>query len=216
MKELERKNQLALEIARQIFQKKIDVIFIGGTALNSFYLDYRYSEDIDLGYIRKSPKHEIEKLLRECGYQISKTNFSYRDIVSFDGIQIKMDIIEYKKKYNGIIKKLIGDVNVKTLEIEEFMIDKTICFFTRENMIGMARDGYDLFYMQQKYGFVLDLATKAKKIIRKEIVSIDFNIDLFQDNLQNIEYGIAPYLKTPINAKDVLVFLKRLRGVLNE
>jgi predicted nucleotidyltransferase component of viral defense system len=214
MKLLEMKNKLALDTAKIIFQNNIDVIFIGGTALNAFYLDYRYSEDLDLGYTKENKKQDLEKLLKTNGYSVSNTDFKHRDIITLEGISIKMDIIEYKNKLNGFEEKNIGKTFVKTLSLDEFIIDKTISFFTRENLAGMSRDGYDLFSIGKKYGTVLTLAKKEKNTIKKNIVTLNHNIDLFENNSEKVETAVSPYLKVAIDSSDVLEFLKKLQGVL--
>jgi len=214
MKLLEMKNRLALETAKLIFQKGIEVVFIGGTALNAFYAHYRYSEDLDIGYLKDDKKSDIEKLLREHGYDVQRTGLKYRDIVSLEGVSIKMDVIEYKKKYNGFADRAIGGVNLRTLALEEFAVEKTISFFTREDAAGMARDGYDLYTLEKTHGSVLDVIHKAKAIIRKNIVSLDYNVNLFESDTKKAESAVVPYLRKPVEVKKVLDFLKALRGVL--
>ena len=52
-KELRQRTNLKVCIMKLLFGKGLDLVFIGGTALNAFYLNYRYSEDLDLAYFRK-------------------------------------------------------------------------------------------------------------------------------------------------------------------
>ena len=182
--------------------------------MNAFYMDYRYSEDIDLGYLDKNPKTEIENLLKENGYGVSTTESKYRDIITYDGVSLKMDIIEYSKKYNGFEEHTIGDTSIRTLALEEFIIEKTISFFTREEFSGMVRDAYDLFMLEKRYGIVQSLAKKEKSLIRKNIISLDFNIVLFKKDSIKAESAVAAFLKKPIQYADVLAFLKTLKGAL--
>ena len=214
MKLLEMKNRLALDTARLIFKNGIDAIFIGGTALNAFYLGYRYSEGIDLGYIDKNPKYEIEDLLKKNGYEVSSTDLKYRDIITYEGVSLKMDIIEYRKKYSGFEQRTIGDAEIRTLALEEFVVEKTISFFTREEFSGMVRDAYDLFMLEKKYGVVQSLSKKEKHLIRKNIISLDFNIGLFEKDGIRCESAVSAFLKKPIQYADVLGFLKSLKGAL--
>lgn len=214
MKLIEMKNKLAFDAAKLIFQNKIDVIFIGGTALNTFYLDYRFSEDLDLGYLKENKKHEIEELLRKNGYTVSRTDRKHRDIITLEGVSIKMDVIEYEKKYNGFEEKAIGEIKIKTLKIEEFTIEKIISFFTREDRSGMARDAYDIFAIEKKHGLVSDLVKKEKRLIRKNIISLDHNIDIFKSDTKKIESAVVPYLRKSVAVEAVLEFLKNLRSVL--
>lgn len=208
------KNRLALETVRLIFRNNIDVIFIGGTALNTFYLDYRFSEDLDLGYLENNKKTEIEKLLIASGYVIEQTNFKFRDIITFEGTSLKMDVIRHKLKYDGIAENTIDGTKIKTLKLEEFAIEKTISFFTREEVSGMGRDAYDLFSINQKYK-IINLIKRTRNLIRKNIISKDHNIGLFEENIEIIDAAIRPYLRVePLEAKEVLAFLKRLRQAI--
>ena len=216
MKLLEMKNRLALETAKLIFQNNINTIFIGGTALNAFYLDYRYSEDLDLAYTNNNISSEIKSLLSEHGYKVSRTNVDFRYLIDFEGVSIKLDIIEYKKKYDGFTEKAIGQTKIKTLTIEEFLVEKTITFFTREDLAGLGRDGYDIFSIDRKYNSAISIASKAKNIILSNIVSLNHNLDLFEDNIQKIESAVNPYLKIPVDSREVLEFLKAMRGVLRD
>ena len=216
MKLLEMKNKLALETAKLIFQNNINPIFIGGTALNAFYLDYRYSEDLDLAYTNTNISSEIESLLSGHGYTVSRTNVDFRYLIDFEGVSIKLDILEYKKKYNGFTEKAIGQTKIKTLKIEEFLVEKVITFFTREDLAGSGRDGYDLFSIDRKYSSAISITSKAKKIILSNIVSLNHNLGLFQDNIQKIENAVNPYLKIPVDSREVLEFLKAIQGVLRD
>ncbi|MDO8554595.1 MAG: nucleotidyl transferase AbiEii/AbiGii toxin family protein [Candidatus Micrarchaeota archaeon] len=211
---LEMKNRLALETAKLIFQNSIEVVFIGGTALNTFHINYRYSEDLDLAYQTRNPKTEIEDLLVAHGYAVDKTSFNFRDIISLDAVSIKLDVLKYEKKYNGTTTEKLGETTVTTLKIEEFSVEKTISFFTREDIAGLARDAHDLFSIENRYHNSLDLAKKAEKIIKKNVSSFNYNIDLFENNRSKVESAVGPYLRTPIIFEDVLEFLKKLQGVL--
>lgn len=217
MRLLEMKNRLAIETVKLIFQSRIEVVFIGGTALNTFYLDYRFSEDLDLGYLQKNRKTEINELLRDSGYEINSTNFKFRDIITFEGTSLKMDVIKYIPKYNGIAENSIDRTAIKTLRLEEFAVEKMISFFTREEMNGLGRDAYDLFSIEQKYKIFPELLEKTKNIVKENIVSKDHNITLFEENMETISVSVSPYLrKEPINSEDVLKFLKHLRGAIYE
>jgi len=80
MKLIEQRNKLALETAKLVFENNINAIFLGGTALNTFYVNYRLSEDVDFGYTNKTPKSKIEEILRESGYIVEKTSYKFRDV----------------------------------------------------------------------------------------------------------------------------------------
>lgn len=216
MKELERKHNFVLETAKLIFQKFPDLIFIGGSALNTFYLDYRFSEDLDVGYTTQNKKTNIETLLKKNGYGVSRTTLKFRDVISLGDLSIKLDLIEYERKYSGFIKIDLGDIDLKTLSLDEFIISKTITFFTREEKIGLARDAYDLFAIQEKYSSVYSTLKKTKNIIKKNIISSDHNINIFFSESENMQSAVLPYLKEEVKYEDVCDLLQKIKVIVNE
>ncbi len=215
MKLMEMKNRLAIDTAKLVCKNIGDVVFIGGTALNTFYMDYRFSEDVDFGYTAKNRKPEIEGLLRKHGYRVEKTNYRHRDIVSLDEVSIKVDVVKYELKIGSIVEGKIGQETVRTLSIDEFSADKIICFFTREHVNGLAKDAYDLYQMEKEYKSVIETAKKARKILKKNISSYELNLNLFCENREKIEEAINPSLKKDVEYEKVAKFLKRLRGVVH-
>ncbi|MEK6982612.1 MAG: nucleotidyl transferase AbiEii/AbiGii toxin family protein [Candidatus Micrarchaeota archaeon] len=214
MKELEAKNQFALATAKLLFGKGLDLVFIGGTALNAFYLNYRYSEDLDLAYFKKEKRDEVVIFLIEQGYVVNREEQNFRYTISFQGSTIKMDILHYEEKYNGTDGKELDGILVKTLKIEEFFVEKLISFFTREDRIGLGRDAYDLFSIEQKYHFTLELTKKAKTNIKNNIVSLDHNLGVLEANKKQIEDAMTPYLRNQIKIDLVIRFIKKLQGAL--
>jgi len=119
---IELKNQLALDAVKIIFSNKIDCIFIGGTALNAFYVDYRFSEDADIGYELRNPVHGIVGLLGKCGYTVKPAIHPFRYIIESQGVSIKLDVLKYANKGHGFATTQLGPVSVKTLALEEFIV----------------------------------------------------------------------------------------------
>lgn len=214
MNELEAKNQFALQTAKLIFQHELDLVFIGGTALNAFYLDYRYSEDLDLAYLNIEEKEKTIELLTKQGYIVNREEQNFRYTINFQGLVIKLDILPYQQKYNGTKTQECDGVLVKTLKIEEFFVEKTISFFTREDKVGLGRDAYDLFSINQKYKFGLEIAKKAKTKIKNNIVNLDYNVGILETNKKQIESAMVPYLRKQINIESVISFIKKFQGAL--
>ncbi len=110
---------------------------------------------------------------------------------------------------------MLDNIPVKTPTLEEFAVDKIISFFTREELSGVGRDGYDLFMINKKHTLTPEFIGKTNSIIRKNIVSLDYNLLLFEENMEKIDAVMRPYAKKePIESKEVLKFLKRLRESL--
>lgn len=215
MKLLEMKNKLALETVKLLFNSDIsDIVFIGGTALNVFYLDYRYSEDLDIGYIQKNVKSDIEELLKEKGYSIERTNFKFRDVLTLEGTSLKMDVIEYNLKFGSFEEKLLGQTKVKTLSLEEFAVEKTISFFSRENTDSLARDAYDLLAISRK-AELFEIINKAKKIIKHNIATTSHNVELLKKDRTRIETSINSYLKKEVKYSEVVKLIDAIKGIID-
>ncbi|MEM4707472.1 MAG: nucleotidyl transferase AbiEii/AbiGii toxin family protein [Candidatus Anstonellales archaeon] len=216
MRLVEMKHNLAIETAKLIFRSGLDVVFIGGTALNSVYLNYRFSEDLDFGYTEKNKKADIEKVLRKSGYVVEPMAFKFRDLITFEGISIKMDVILYELKYGRFVERMLGEVRIKTLDIPEFIVEKTISFLTREEMAGIARDAYDLFAIHKEYHNVFHVVRKAAAVIKRKADVMDHNIYFFLGRKKEVISALRPYLKKEVQYDDVADFVKRLKVVLHD
>ena len=204
----EMKYNLAMGAARVIFTEIKDAIFCGGTALNTFYLNYRYSEDLDIGYISANPKARIETLLEKNGYKIGRTDMKIRDIIASEGTEIKMDVFEYEPITN-IIRKDLQGVSANTLSPKEFTLSKTISFMTREDKNGLVRDAYDLY----KLGDILNVLAVIKKYkikIRGKVDVVQHNFGMFYENPQYASIAVEPLLKSPVDHGAVEDFMRKI------
>ena len=107
-------------------------------------------------------------------------------------------------------------IDITTLRLEEFIVEKIICFFTREELTGMARDGYDLYAISKEYDWFYQIAKKVKPVIKKYVSTFNYNPSLFEKNIKQIENVIGSYLKKPVEIRLVNEFLTKLRGVMLE
>lgn len=213
MKSFEVKYHAVLDLARIIFSEFNYLIFCGGTSLNTFYLNYRYSEDIDIGYKKENPKTEIEQLLERKGCMVSRTNMKIRDIITINSTEIKMDVFEYTP-FLGVGEAELSGVKIKIPTLEEFLFSKTISFLTREELAGLIRDAYDCYFLCKTYPQLFSLIKKHKEKIRKSTDSIQHNFGLFYENKDQVEYLVSYLLKEKVDYSEVEKFLKKMEVVL--
>ena len=211
---IELKNQLALDAVKIIFSNKLDCIFIGGTALNAFYVDYRFSEDADLGYESRNPAPDIVSLLKECGYGVESTIHPSRHILEYQGISIKLDVLKYSAKGHGYAAMQLGPVAVKTLSVEEFVLDKCICFLSREDFGGLARDGFDLFMLDRKYGNVAKIVGHSKGLVLGSVDVAQHNVNRFLADSSKAYLEIKPYLKKEVDLAEARKLIKKIGVIL--
>ena len=208
----EMKYNLAIGAARVIFTEIKGAIFCGGTALNTFYLNYRYSEDLDIGYTSTNPKARIETLLEKNGYKIGRTGMKIRDIITGEGTEIKMDIFEYEP-ITGIVSKDLQGVSVNTLSSEEFTLSKTISFMTREDKNGLVRDAYDLYKLSDILN-VFSVVKKYKTKIRRKVDVVQHNFMTFYENLKYASIAVEPLLKSPVDHDAVENFMRKIEKLM--
>ena len=131
---------------------KLDLVFVGGTALNLAILkEYRASEDIDLydpnaNNIGTSHEEEMtEKLaerLTEKGFEIKSKNKH----TLYVGPNIKIDVFNNGASYISIEKKTVSQTKVLLFDIQTIADMKMSSLLCRSNYD--ARDLVDLFIIQ--------------------------------------------------------------------
>lgn len=215
MKEFEAKYRAVLDLAKLVFSKFGNLTFCGGTALNTFYLNYRYSEDLDIGYSGRNPKSSIEEFLEANGCRATRTNMKIRDIVEFGGFELKMDVFEFEPILEIASVDLEGvKVNVPTQK--EFILSKIVSFLTREDVSGLGRDAYDLHMLSKIEQEFYSLVKNHKPEIKKRVVSLSHNFGIFEERAAQVQSSVSYLLKEPVEYGGVLDSMKKLRAVLND
>ena len=133
---------------------KLNLVFIGGTALNLvIFNEYRASEDIDLYDPHSdtiSSTHEKESLvqlaiiLEKKGFKIKSQN----DRELFIGPNIKIEVFNDGTSFNKIEKILCNQTEVLTFDIKAMTAMKTTALLCRS--MYDARDLVDLFFFIKK------------------------------------------------------------------
>jgi hypothetical protein len=213
MKEFEAKYRTVIDVAKTVFAKVSQLTFCGGTALNTFYLDYRYSEDLDIGYQNKNPKSDIEEVLQQHGYEVARTGIKIRDIVRSGTVEIKMDVFEYVPTL-GLRKAELEGIVFTIPTRDEFMVSKMISFLTREELSGLTRDAYDLYMLNKIDGRLLQKIRKHRAAIMKRIVSTSYNFQVLEERSEEADLSVVYLLKNPIEHDEVLEFMAKLRTIM--
>ncbi|MEF8880036.1 MAG: nucleotidyl transferase AbiEii/AbiGii toxin family protein [Candidatus Thermoplasmatota archaeon] len=139
-------------ILEEAFQ--LDLVFVGGTALNlTIFNEYRSSEDIDLydpnanniGTIHEEETtKQLTRRLKKKGFEIkSKNNHTL-----YVGPNIKIDVFNNGTSYNSIEKKTVNQTNIYLFDIQTYADMKMNSLLCRS--IFDARDLVDLFIMKKK------------------------------------------------------------------
>jgi len=192
---LTKQQQLALRlIAKSNLNKHF--YFSGGTALTHYYLQHRYSEDLDFFSQEEFDPQDITISIKNLQSDLAFESFDYQS--SFNR---NLYFLKYK---NGYVLKLEFTYYPFT-QIEEpalrdgLLVDSIIDIATNKLFTIIqkprGRDYFDLFFIIQKYGFSIeDLRMKAK-------LKFDWHVDPLQ--LASRLFEVTNHLDDPIVTKKV-------------
>lgn len=142
--------------------------FTGGTALSVFYLQHRYSEDLDFF---SENEFSYEEILSYVEQWAKKLNFSFKaepkEVVKMffldfeNGASLKVDFGHYP--YKRIEKGLIFE----GIEVDS-LLDIAINKLSTVNQRSNAKDFVDLYYLLEKFT-LWDLMEGVKIKFRQEL-----------------------------------------------
>lgn len=179
--------------------------FTGGTALSHYYLNHRFSEDLDFFSEQEFDPQQISIFLKSVkniiGYkEIDYQNSFNRNIyqLRFDKGFLKVEFtyypfkqIEKPKKIDGILVDNLTDIAVNKL------------FTINQNARG--RDYFDLYFISKKQKISLEKLRKLAKI------KFDWHVDPLHlgTQLNRVdEFADDPILKEKIDKKEMIKFFQ--------
>lgn len=148
---------------------KLDLIFVGGTALNlAIFKEYRASEDIDLYDPYSKPigtSHEEEKIknlaknLEGKGFEIKSRNKRALWI----GPNIKIEVFNDGTPFTGIEKKTVDQMEILVFDIQTYAEMKMTSLLCRS--LYDARDLVDLFIIKKETDITLSFPKRDCEVI---------------------------------------------------
>lgn len=167
--------------------------FTGGTVLSSFYLQHRYSEDLDFFSENKFDENEILEMVRSWAkkYQFTFTNqlsevvsmfyltFKNKKILKVDFGYYPYKRVEKRKTINGIEVDSIFDIAINKL--------------ATVNQRSSVKDFVDLYYLLEKFT-IWDLIQGVKVKFRMKIDHWILSSDMFDvvDKFDSMPKMIKP------------------------
>lgn len=179
----------ATELAKRFY-------FSGGTALSHYYLQHRYSEDLDFfaeeEFEPRSISTIIKSLQKEIGFDFFDYQNSFNRNLYFLHFQdkevLKLEFTYYPFRQVEKPKKIDGIMVDSVLDIT---INKLFTIVQR----ARGRDYYDLYFINKKYQYDIEqLRMMAKQ-------KFDWHIDPLQ--LASKFYEVQEHLDDPILNKNV-------------
>ncbi len=194
---LTKTQKLFLELfGKQPFSQKF--YLSGGTALTTFYIPYRYSEDLDFFSDQEIQIDEviafISSIKKPLGFTVFDFNTSFNRNLIFLHLpkdQLKLEFTYYPFTQLNTPKEEFG---IKIDSIEDIAINKLFTIYQNPR----SRDFTDLFMIIKKYGFSIgDLVKKAK-------IKFDWHVDplklgsqfILVDDLKDYPRMIEPIKET--------------------
>lgn len=192
--------------------------FSGGTALSHYYLQHRYSEDLDFFNEEEFDPQSVTVILKSVQENLGFASFDYQNSFNRNLYFLKFDTehvlkleftyypfqqIEHPKEIDGLIVDSVIDIATNKL----FTISQK----------PRGRDYFDLYSIIRKYDFrIVDLRMKAK-------LKFDWQVDPLQ--LASRLFQIDQHLDDPIingkfNSKELTTFFQteaeKLKGEILE
>ena len=146
--------------------------FSGGTALSEFYLQHRYSEDLDFFSNNEIPIEEVRAVVYPIFKEIGVESLEYREILSSKIFFLKNNPREtVKADFNFFPYERFGqEKKYHKLRVDGLMdiaISKLDTILTRNK----ARDFVDLYFIQKKHPYKIEFL--LEKLEKRAMWKID-------------------------------------------
>lgn len=191
------------EVARNdLFRSKF--YFTGGTALSSFYLQHRYSDDLDFFSQEKFDNQVIFTLVEDWG---KKHNFAFQsrfaEVVYVFNLhfktkaRLKVDFARYP--YKRLEKsRIVNNIDIDSLV--DIAVNKLLVVSQRNDV----KDFVDLYYLLQKFT-VWDLMEGVRIKFKMETEPILLGSDFLK--VEDFDY--LPRMIKPLTLEELKAFFRK-------
>lgn len=177
--------------------------FTGGTALSTYYLQHRYSEDLDFFSEKSFDTQEVFSLVGQWAKSNDFT-FTTRSVETVhmvmlqfrNGVSLKADFVHYP--FPRIEQGTTRD-GVIVDSLLDIAVNKIVALSQRDDV----KDFVDFYYLEQKFG-VWDLFEGAKVKFR-----LEFDPVLFASDMLKIEdFDFLPKMIKPLSLPKLKAFFR--------
>ena len=195
------------DILNTLFEEGIGELgyyLTGGTALSEFYLQHRYSDDLDL-FTReerslKKDYEDLSKILTNHGSEIISAEINdefVRLFVSLSESTTEQLKIEFARDVPAMISpaKIFGEIIVDSFE--DIAVNKICTILNREP--SEPKDFVDLFFVLENSNYSVDyLLNRAKE--KEATLDNEYGVLLFATNLLRVEeFRFLPKMIKPLS-----------------
>lgn len=180
--------------------------FTGGTALSYFYLQHRYSEDLDFFSEQKLDTQSILSFVEQWA---KRDNFTFtsqlKEVVYIfniafpNKVNLKVDFGYYP--YSRVEKGL----SYEDLSIDS-MLDIAINKLTAINQRRQVRDFVDLYFLLKEKFTIWDLIEGTRVKFNMEIEPFILGADLFEVD----QFKILPRMIKPLKLEELKRFFRQM------
>jgi len=167
----------------------------GGTALAEFYLQHRYSDDLDI-FTRKTDPHEeelkmVSDLLGTLGFEVSVRFINHENMLLFvDGLKV-----EFRPDVPAKMDSPLVSDRIVIDSFEDIAVNKICTILSRPQTD--LKDFCDLFFIlkESRYelGYLLNRASEKDKAFEEEEGQLFFAANLLAvEELQKLPRMIKP------------------------
>lgn len=200
------RQELALSLISKTNLAK-NFYFSGGTALSHYYLQHRFSEDLDFFSEQEFDPISVTTIIKSLKEKLGFIEFDYQNsfnrnlyFLHFDdGYILKVEFTYYPFKQvekSKIIDNLFVDSSL------DIAVNKLFTIVQK----ARGRDYYDLYFLIKKYGYeIAELRMMAKQKFDWHIDALHLATKLFETK----KYLDDPILNTDIQILDIDNFFEK-------
>lgn len=202
-----RQEQLLELVLRQPYI--LDTFYLsGGTALSSWYLHHRDSEDLDFFTTHPFDYDQLIRLFKNAGNELQYRTVIFNEDYGFLSCNFRYsDNTFLKLDFNNYTRILLEKgLNWKGLEIDslyDIAVNKLDTIFTRPR----TRDYVDLYFIFQTYKVSLNQMIRD---IPKKFSEVIDPLQLAKNFLKVTEYTDLPKIYLPFDRQEMVKFYQKL------
>ena len=179
--------------------------FTGGTALSAFYLQHRYSEDLDFFSEKRFDQLTVETSLATWGKDLNFTfeSFTFGDTQVFQLRFVSNEILKVDVTYFPFRRLSLGE------KIDGVVVDSLVDIATNKlmtiNQRTEIKDFVDLYFLLQKFT-IWDLFAGVETKYRQK-----FDLLITSSDLMKVEkFDYLPKMILPLDLKTLKNFYRDL------
>lgn len=177
----------------------------GGTPLAAFYLNHRFSEDLDFFSEREIDVLAIDVFLKKYKLELGINKIDYEQSFNRNLFFLHFQDEVLKTEFTFFpfpkIEQGVKNYGVVTDSLSDIAVNKLFTIYQRTK----ARDYIDLFFICEKKGYLID------DLIKKAKIKFDWHIDPLQLGVQFIKAEEAedwPKMIKPLDKKNLIAFFE--------